>query len=390
MKNRYSEAFRYFILPALLYLTISLMGGMWIRLQWAVPTWTLFTTKFMIHAHSHLALLGWLFLALFRLLLPKSITLSLSSKVVLWLLHGTVITMFPAFLFQGYAFWSITLSTLFLIISYVLIYQFRKELKLGSNFLNSIAIGFYILSTIGPWALGGATRFGTEWLNAWIAFFLHLQFNGWVTFAILAILFKHIHLDKYSRIGISLIAFSSFIVTPGFMYSNNSPLWQGVVAIGSILMIIGLLMSSFFLIKNSSYLSTKSIFISLFLIKTGLISLVSFDVAQTWIHHIHSFRVAFTHFVLLSWASSVILFALFGQTRLWLLFFASALLKGSILGLEAFQIIPILHLPFSIQWIYVFLGSLMLASLIGLIYQYIVTKVPFHFSQFSEPYKAND
>ena len=89
MKNRYSEAFRYFILPALLYLTISLMGGMWIRLQWAVPTWTLFTTKFMIHAHSHLALLGWLFLALFRLLLPKSITLSLSSKVVLWLLHGT-------------------------------------------------------------------------------------------------------------------------------------------------------------------------------------------------------------------------------------------------------------------------------------------------------------
>jgi hypothetical protein len=106
------------------------------------------------------------------------------------------------------------------------------------------------------------------------------------------------------------------------------------------------------------------IFIGIFVIKTLAISLVIFDFAHPWIHENHTFRVAFTHFTLLSWASSFLLVALFGINRHVLVFFAASLMKGVILGLEAFQWISLFGLPFSIQWIYIALGLILLSNLI--------------------------
>ncbi len=375
MKSNTSLLFNYFTFPALIYLSVTLLSGIWIRLQWVIPYWALFNPKFAIHAHSHLAMLGWLFPILLRLLLPKSAPFTITSKMLVLLLHFTIIAMFPAFLYEGYALWSITFSSLFIIFSYILIYLYRRELQLGVNILNSLAIGLYLLSTVGPWALGGAARFGLEWLTAWIAFFLHLQFNGWVTFAVLAILSKDTTLLLPAKIGFSLLAIGTVFVTPGLMYTQLSPWWHGLVYGGSSFLVIGGLLVSYFAIKNSSLSSVKTVFVSLFLIKTLSISFIIFDFAQPWIHHIHSFRVAFTHFVLLSWGSSVILFAQFGLTRFWLLFFAAALLKGCILTLDAFQWINSSVLPFSLQWVYIVLGVLLLISLFGLIYLHFVSNV---------------
>ena len=172
-----------------------------------------------------------------------------------------------------------------------------------------------------------------------------------------------------------MLAIGTVFVTTGLMYTQLSPWWHGLVYGGSSFLVIGGLLVSYFAIKNSSLSSVKTVFVSLFLIKTLSISFIIFDFAQPWIHHIHSFRVAFTHFVLLSWGSSVILFAQFGLTRFWLLFFAAALLKGCILTLDAFQWINSSVLPFSLQWVYIVLGVLLLISLFGLIYLHFVSNV---------------
>jgi hypothetical protein len=367
MKNCNNSITYFLTLPSLIYLSITLLSGIWIRTQWIVPDWAVFNPKFAIHAHSHLALLGWLFPILFRFLLPKTVNFSTSIKWTIFLMHVTIITMFPAFLIQGYAFWSILLSSLFLIISYFLIFQLRKEVQFGSNIVHSAAIGFYLLSTIGPWALGASTKFGTEWLYAWIAFFLHLQFNGWITFSTISLLFKKKSLNKTQELAIIFLFIGTLFITPGLMNDSTTKFMFVIISASSLFLVFGVLMLLFSSGLRNHYNSVKSFFLIFFTLKTIGLILVPFDFTQTWIHELHSFRVAFTHFSLLTWASSIVLFSLFGLKSHWLSFFSFSLFMSLFLIIDALQWYPLLHIPFNIQWIYIVSGILMFFNLLKLI-----------------------
>ena len=84
----------------------------------------------MVHAHSHIALLGWVYVALTTLLhygFVKDASNTTYNRVF-WSTQGTLIGMLLTFPFQGYALFSIIFSTLFLIMSYGYTYHFWKNI----------------------------------------------------------------------------------------------------------------------------------------------------------------------------------------------------------------------------------------------------------------------
>ena len=105
------------------YLLLTLTSGVMLRYQWTGHSSTLFDSRFLLHAHSHIALLGWAFFGVFGLFFSKSLLAQRGYKQF-WaegIVHLIIAGMFIAFLFQGYAFWSILLTMLHMLVTFVLI-----------------------------------------------------------------------------------------------------------------------------------------------------------------------------------------------------------------------------------------------------------------------------
>ena len=148
-----------------------------------------------LHAHSHVAMLGWVFPALLLTLLgqddrkpPRGFLGWLSASQMM------VLGMLVSFPLQGYDTFSITFSILQMLISYVLVgivwISTAHWPKSGSRRLVRLAIILQVISTLGVWAMGPIMTHGlagTEWYYWSIQWFLHFQFNGWFWFAALAL-----------------------------------------------------------------------------------------------------------------------------------------------------------------------------------------------------------
>ena len=159
-----------------------------------------FTFRYVVHAHSHTALLGWIYVGLttilFHLFLNKP---DLESKYrrIFWFTQLTVAGMLCTFPFQGYGLYSIIFSTLFLIASYwftaFYIRNVPKEAKATYAYkCFRIALIYLVVSTIGPWTMGYVmTALGPSsiWYRIVIYFYLHFQYNGWMIMALIGFLF---------------------------------------------------------------------------------------------------------------------------------------------------------------------------------------------------------
>ncbi len=152
--------------------------------------------RFLTHAHSHVAMLGWVYLMLFALIVHYFIP---DKKPVFtrlfWLTEIAVIGMLLSFPFQGYAAVSITYSTLHILCSYYFVYLVWKHHKTASvviQYLLKTALVYMVLSTIGVWCLGPAVSMlgqASAFYQIAIQFFLHFQFNGWFLIAVIAVFF---------------------------------------------------------------------------------------------------------------------------------------------------------------------------------------------------------
>ncbi len=168
--------------------------------------------RHIVHGHSHIALLGWVYLALITLfykLLSDEKKNSNRYRQIYVFIQITLVGMLCTFPFQGYSFLSITFSTLFLFASYWYAWFFirntPKNLK-HSNWYKYIRIALFynVISTLGPWALGivmATLGKASVWYKISIYFYLHFQYNGWMLVALLGILIailekKGIHLSR--------------------------------------------------------------------------------------------------------------------------------------------------------------------------------------------------
>ena len=183
---------------ALLYFFLVGLLGVFLRLFFVVPIPANF--RYVVHAHSHIALLGWVYIGLTTLIYCMYFTkagLAKTYKRIFWFTQVTLIGMLVTFPFTGYAFLSITFSTLFLIASYFMAWFILKKTpppyKTTYSFkLIRASIWYMVISSIGPWALGGimATLGNTSiWYKMAIYYYLHFQYNAWFILALCGILF---------------------------------------------------------------------------------------------------------------------------------------------------------------------------------------------------------
>lgn len=185
----------------------------------------------LLHAHSHVAFQGWIYTALFllttKLYLTEELIFKGKYRLQFTLTLATVLGIMVAFIFQGYALFSILFSSLFQLLNYWFTYRFFKDVKKSEKAkqhqfsLQFIKVGMFmmVLSTLGPWAVGilSAKGFaGSEYFNAALYFFLHFQYNGWFTFAILGLFFwllEHYKIKiKQKEARLSLTFFTASII----------------------------------------------------------------------------------------------------------------------------------------------------------------------------------
>ncbi|QXP70075.1 hypothetical protein H0I29_15880 [Polaribacter sp. R2A056_3_33] len=182
---------------ALLYFLIASSLGILLRLFPIIDI--NIDYKFFVHTHSHVALLGWVYIGLTSLLFYLYINEDAKKKYTTLFLctQITIVGMLISFPITGYALFSIIFSTLFIICSYWFFAFFRKNnhLEKDSYALKfiSTSLVFMIISSIGPWSLGiimntlGST---SHWYKNAIYFYLHFQYNGWFIFCLLGLFFS--------------------------------------------------------------------------------------------------------------------------------------------------------------------------------------------------------
>jgi hypothetical protein len=226
---------------ALFNLLIAAILGVLLRYAFVEEVSWLHFRK-ILHAHSHVAMLGWIYLALFSLLtgvfLPPE-RLDKKYQILFWLTQLSVVGMLVTFPLVGYAPISISFSTLHTLLAYVFSFYFLKELKpqgegpyLFSRLFAKAAIVFMLISTLALWATapiiisGGK---GSAWYYAAIQFFLHFQFNGWFLFAVLALFLRKLEMigifldTKKLRLFFRLLIVSCFL-TYALAVSWSTPL----------------------------------------------------------------------------------------------------------------------------------------------------------------------
>jgi hypothetical protein len=222
---------------ALLNFLIVALLGLFLRWFMVLPP-AGFSYKNLLHAHSHAAILGWLFSAFFVALtgayLPEAIGRGKRYQWQFWLGQLAVLGMLLSFPVQGYGLYSIAFTTLHILVSYWFIGQFLADARqhgLAASYHNTSfrfikgALFFLALSTLGPWSLGPVMAAGGSgsplYFNA-IYFYLHFQYNGWLSFAALGLLFW---LLEHHRLAFSrpqaLVVFRLFFwaCLPAFLLS---------------------------------------------------------------------------------------------------------------------------------------------------------------------------
>ncbi|WP_417867204.1 hypothetical protein [Xanthomarina gelatinilytica] len=290
--------------------------------------------RFLTHAHSHVAMLGWVYLMIYTLFVRYFIP---NKKPVyntlFWVTQIAVVGMLLSFPFQGYAAISITFSTLHIFCSYYfvrLIWKNHKTQSTTSKLLLKASLLFMLISTIGVWCLGPAVGLlgqASAFYQIAIQFFLHFQFNGWFLIAVLAIFFHKLQLTdskQFQRFFKLLIASTilTFALPVNWFVPHAVFLWLNglgvVLQIAALLIFIKLIKAPFKIVLKQSHKLIRFMFqfaMFCFILKIGLqtLSLIP-DISNTAFQH-RNLVIGFIHLTMLGVISGF-LFAYILQTKL--------------------------------------------------------------------------
>jgi len=235
---------------ALFNLLIVALAGITLRykINFSFP---IVNQKFLLHGHSHFAFTGWITLALMALMvnyLDRNTTGVNFKKYNQMLLANNFISygMLFTFIYQGYALFSITFSTLSILLSYLFIYFYWRDLNkvkgaLSTTIWFKAALVQWFLSSVGVFTLAYLMATASrvqEWYFASIYFFLHFQYNGWFLFACFGLFFSFLLKNSNSfalKTNRMLFTVLAVTVIPTYLLSLlwlNLPVylhWIGVI-----------------------------------------------------------------------------------------------------------------------------------------------------------------
>lgn len=290
--------------------------------------------RFLTHAHSHVAMLGWVYLMLYALLVYYFIPVKHQVfNFLFWLTEISVIGMMISFPIQGYATISITFSTLHIFCSYYFVYliwRHHKTKSTATSRLLKTSLLFMLMSTLGVWCLGPAVSIlgqASAFYQIAIQFFLHFQFNGWFLIAVIAVFFHFLNIpdSKLFRAFFVLLILST-LLTLALPVQWHAPhvvlLW--INGLGVFLQVFALFLF-FKLIKPKfqwlKLKQSKLVFYTYgfallcFSLKIGLQSLSVFPEFAAVVYKHHNFVVGFIHLVMLGVISGF-LFSFILQSQL--------------------------------------------------------------------------
>ncbi len=234
---------------------IASLMGLCLRWMYVAPMERV-NFQFLMHGHSHVAMLGWVYLMLYCLIfhffVPKEKQQKPIYNRLFWITELAVVGMMIDFPMQGYAFASILFSTLHIFCSYFFCYLIKKDANLTTlpeKKMLRTALFFMIFSTLGVWCLGpiiGLLGKVSTFYQIAIQFFLHFQFNGWFLFAVLALFIKLakliIEAEKF-RLFYTLFVASTILTLalPVSWYLSN-PVFYWLNALGVVLQLFAALL----------------------------------------------------------------------------------------------------------------------------------------------------
>lgn len=280
------------------FLFVVSIIGVLLRLFYVTPLPLNFGN--LLHAHSHVAMLGWMYLGMnlliYRVFLYKT-EKTKTQKWILYFSYFSILGMLIAFPIQGYALFSILFSCLYLLATYWFSYFVHKNIpeKIKHRFswrLAKTGLLYLILSSLGTWAIGPiSATVGVDslWFNDALYFFLHFLYSGFFFLTILSVLFrifekKKIHFssnlkDKfyvYLNIGIFLSYFLSVL------WTKPPLLFYFIGMAGALYQLTG-----FYVLFKMLYIKRKEIYKTLgkshlFLIKMSVALLIVRILMQTF------------------------------------------------------------------------------------------------------------
>ena len=321
---------------ALLNLIIVVSLGAFIRFQFFSPIKGINIT-YLHHAHSHMAFLGWVFMALFTLIaylfLSEKRFVDKSYTYLYYVMQAANFGMLFTFPFYGYSPWSIAFSSLHtisaVIFTIILISDLKKE-YVNENWPMSIkfiisGLVFIIISNFAPFALGPITSiYGkSDAYYLLVNFYLHFQYNGWFTFAILGVVLKVIEsygLDTnhlFVKRGFMLKLISIF---PAFgisvLATKPEIVWHWASISATVIQSIGLLYLIVFALNSYRQIMSNSRPILLLLLAIGGLSLLLQHILQVFgsmpfavdLLINRQIVIAYLHLVFVGFATSLLLY----------------------------------------------------------------------------------
>jgi hypothetical protein len=205
------------------YLVIIAIIGVYLRLMFIpdlswLPNLSLapkvlfgndFKFSFLLHSHSHVAMLGWVTTAIFLVIINNYFPDYFGTKnfrYLFILLQVSIIGMLFSFSIQGYKAFSIAFSSLHIFLSYWFIYIFFRishSQNLPSDYslkFTKVGLLSLFISSFGPWGLavfiasGGSQS--APFYSMAIYFFLHFLYNGFFTFTLIGMFLRLLELNN--------------------------------------------------------------------------------------------------------------------------------------------------------------------------------------------------
>lgn len=296
-----------------------------------LPEWISF--KNIRHAHSHVALLGWLHAGLYIFIVLLYDLQRLVYQRLFWLTQATVLGMLISFPIQGYGGFSIVFVSIFIFLSYYFIYLVWNDLsqmpKDHSTIFLKTALLFLFISSLGTWGLAifmNTGLRGSAWYYGAIQFYLHFQFNGWLIFGVLALLFRWLSMKNIELDHVKMIWFYRILLISAFLtfaiavtWSTPLPFLFWINSIGVLVQLAALIIFIQIARKFTPKLRniiTKEIYVLLgiamlsFVVKILIQTMVVIPYFATISYTIRNFVIGFIHLLMLG-CISLFLIALF-------------------------------------------------------------------------------
>lgn len=378
------------MLQGIFFFIVFAVLGTIIRWKMAIPLLPSLNSEYLIHAHSHIAVLGWTNVAFMALLIfftfSQDALKRTSLKVYFWALFIVNAGIAPSFTAQGYGPISITFSTLSVVLSFWFLFiyfrsQSRAEKTLPHHLFFTTGMLLYVLSAAGlvMVAMSMAAKIGGDDLfNAGVYFYLHSQYNGWMIFILIGSIYSYLH-RKGVRPSKKAIVWQWALLTISFLPSyipqiSDIGLSEWLIAIGMIGTILNLVAIVLFLRTtvrtmlshiDSKWLRLTYLYAMLaFLIKALLEVGGSLPGLTEMVHTNRQVVIGYLHLTLLAFISVYLIFAiqqyLFAEKK-----------KG---GLNALFFVPttflmvfILFFDGLLQWIGIYGNAITINIILGII-----------------------